>query len=261
MTKTQLTLPTYKALMLDVDGTIVPYDYDAVPSEKVKKAVRAAQDKITVCIATGRSYRSIENILKHFQMKDGFAIINNGAQVIDISNDKILYEKKLSSDDVEKITTILAKNNAPYYIDSHYGNSYPIPDAPPSKTEALKLFTEEIFDLETVEKIVKELSDLSSHVIQKTHHKHKGKFGLLISHAQATKLHGVVEVAKILGINTHEIIGVGDGYNDFPLLMACGLRVAMGNAVEELKEIADYVAPSVDDDGVADVIEKYVLSI
>ena len=44
-----------------------------------------------------------------------------------------------------------------------------------------------------------------------------------------------------------------------PLLMACGLKVAMGNGVPELKEIADYVAPSVDEDGISDVIEKFVL--
>lgn len=41
--------------------------------------------------------------------------------------------------------------------------------------------------------------------------------------------------------------------------MACGLKVAMGNAVQDLKEIADYIAPSVDEDGIADVIEKFVL--
>jgi hydroxymethylpyrimidine pyrophosphatase-like HAD family hydrolase len=55
------------------------------------------------------------------------------------------------------------------------------------------------------------------------------------------------------------MIGVGDGYNDFPLLEACGLKVAMGNALEDLKGIADYIAPSVDEDGVANVIEKFIL--
>ena len=65
--------------------------------------------------------------------------------------------------------------------------------------------------------------------------------------------------ATFVRIEQYEIIGVGDGYNDFPLLMACGLKVAMGNATEDLKEIADYIAPTVDEDGVADVIEKFVL--
>ena len=67
-------------------------------------------------------------------------------------------------------------------------------------------------------------------------------------------------VANLLKIKTTEIIGVGDGYNDFPMLLACGLKVAMDNANDDLKAIADYIAPSVDDDGVADVIEKYILN-
>lgn len=45
----------------------------------------------------------------------------------------------------------------------------------------------------------------------------------------------------------------------FLFLMACGLKVAMGNAVSELKTIADYIAPTIDEDGVADVIEKFIL--
>ena len=52
---------------------------------------------------------------------------------------------------------------------------------------------------------------------------------------------------------------MGDGYNDFPLLMASGLKIAMGNAVPELKEIADFVAPTVEEDGVAVIIEKFIL--
>ena len=75
----------------------------------------------------------------------------------------------------------------------------------------------------------------------------------------ATKQHGILEVAKIMGISTHEIIGIGDASNDIPLLMACGLKVAIGNATEDVKAIADYIAPTVEEDGVADVIEKFIL--
>lgn len=64
-------------------------------------------------------------------------------------------------------------------------------------------------------------------------------------------------MARILGTQTTEIVGVGDSYNGIPLLQGCGLKIAMGNAVEELKVEADYIAPSVDNDGLVDVIEKY----
>ncbi len=87
----------------------------------------------------------------------------------------------------------------------------------------------------------------------------KRYMSLDITSSEASKQHGILEVARILSISTEEIIGVGDGYNDFPLLMACGLKIAMGNAVPELKAIADFIAPSVEEDGVATVIEKFVL--
>ena len=62
-----------------------------------------------------------------------------------------------------------------------------------------------------------------------------------------------------LGLDTACLIGAGDSYNDLPLLESCGLRIVMGNAPDELKEIADYVAPSVDEDGLAVAIEEFIL--
>lgn len=64
----------------------------------------------------------------------------------------------------------------------------------------------------------------------------------------------------MIDIKKDEIIGVGDGYNDLALFEAVGLKVAMGNGVEELKAKADYITKHVDKDGLADVIEKFVLS-
>ena len=55
------------------------------------------------------------------------------------------------------------------------------------------------------------------------------------------------------------MIAIGDGPNDFPMLMAAGFKVAMGNASDDLKAIADYIAPTVEKDGVVDVIEKFIL--
>ncbi|MBX4181389.1 HAD hydrolase family protein, partial [Candidatus Parcubacteria bacterium] len=52
----------------------------------------------------------------------------------------------------------------------------------------------------------------------------------------------------------------GDARNDTPLLNVCGLRIAMGNADDKLKRIAHYIAPSVEDDGVAHVVEKFILN-
>ena len=63
-----------------------------------------------------------------------------------------------------------------------------------------------------------------------------------------------------MNIKTEETIGVGDGFNDIPFIQETGFKVAMGNAVDDLKAIADYIAPTVEEDGVAHVIEKFVLN-
>ena len=112
---------------------------------------------------------------------------------------------------------------------------------------------EEISQLETE---LTSIPTLSAHRILMTEN---NSVGLGVNHVLATKQHAIVNVAKLLDIDTSEIIGVGDGPNDFPLLIACGLKIAMGNAVPELKAIADFIAPSVEEDGVATVIEKFIL--
>lgn len=248
----------YKLLILDVDGTIVPYgNYlgQQLPSERVTKAIREAYKRVRVCFATGRPLYMMEPIFKHLKMS-GQAILNDGAQVIDIKTKKVYYERQMGKIDTEEACRILHKAHIPFYVhdngkDIRYSGSY-VPDKP------YNIFTLEGFSEAKVDKIIRSLSHISGLKINKTHY---GKdYSVLISHAEATKLHGIYEVATMLGVKKRQIIGVGDSGNDFPLLMASGTKVAMGNAIEDLKAVADYVAPSVDEDGVADVIEKFILS-
>lgn len=70
----------------------------------------------------------------------------------------------------------------------------------------------------------------------------------------------VRELAASLGVPLERVMGVGDGPNDAPLLEVSGLAVAMGNAEEPLKRIADVVVPTVHEDGLAVALETYVLS-
>jgi hydroxymethylpyrimidine pyrophosphatase-like HAD family hydrolase len=77
-----------------------------------------------------------------------------------------------------------------------------------------------------------------------------------ITSEKATKYLAVHRLAKLLEIRPQQIVGVGDGYNDYPLLTACGYKVAMSNAHKELKAIADYIAPSYKEDGIAVLINK-----
>lgn len=148
------------------------------------------------------------------------------------------------------------KYGSPFYIqDSEIGDQEWAEDYIPKKPFATFMGNLELEIANELEDKLSKIPNISVHKVEPW----GGKFGVVINHALATKQHGIFEVAKLLGIDSHEIIGVGDSYNDFPLLMACGFKVAMGNAVDDLKAIADYIAPSVEEDGIVDVINKFVL--
>lgn len=84
----------------------------------------------------------------------------------------------------------------------------------------------------------------------------KGFKDLHVTHHKATKEHAVEELLKRLKINKRDTIGIGDSNNDMPLFASVGYKVAMGNAVTELKESADKVIDSVKKDGLADYLES-----
>ena len=77
--------------------------------------------------------------------------------------------------------------------------------------------------------------------------------------AGAGKELGMRQIAGRLGIPMEEVIAVGDDVIDQGIVEEAGLGVAMGNADARLKAAADYVAPTNDEDGVADVVERFIL--
>lgn len=249
----------YKALMLDLDGTLIPYDYDALPSKKVISAVKEARKRVHISLVTGRALHTAIKIATLLDCKEGFLVINNGAQVFDIKAKSYVYSQPIAAEDMPHILRILQEEQIAFYIKDdtwdklrHYQEGQKI-------VNPYMIFTDDVLSDETAARITSLLHAVTNLTIHKTHHRHADKYALNISHINATKLHGIHVVQKQLGITQKETIGVGDSYNDFPLLMASGLKVAMGNAVSDLKAIADVIAPPVTEDGVAWVIEKYIL--
>jgi len=77
-------------------------------------------------------------------------------------------------------------------------------------------------------------------------------------HKEGTKGHALQFMAEHIGCTMEETIAIGDAWNDREMIQAAGLGIAMGNAVPQLKELADYITLSNNEDGVAHVIEKFV---
>ena len=80
-----------------------------------------------------------------------------------------------------------------------------------------------------------------------------------INPKDATKLNGIKTIAAHYGIDLSEIAAFGDDFNDIEMLTACGIGVAMDNAIAECKSAADFICGDCDDDGVAHWIENNLM--
>ena len=76
---------------------------------------------------------------------------------------------------------------------------------------------------------------------------------------EASKGNGLTTLAKHLGISMDETMAIGDQQNDMSMVEVAGFGVSMGNGIPELKQIADAVTTTQDEDGVGVAIDKYVL--
>lgn len=246
----------YKALICDIDGTLVVNDKEALPTPRIKNAVRDATKRVSVSIATGRPLQFTDKIFASLTL-NGPCILANGAMIYDPVKKETVREHPLSPADVVDILPLVEELGIEAFcrdVDSRYQVKKGIKPVRPLYIYFPPMAPELLAKIEDYASRDRDL------IVQKMITWGKEGTDYMMTKSTATKQHAVLEVAQILGIGTHEIIGVGDGYNDFPLLMACGLRVAMGNAVPDIKAIADYVAPTVYEDGVADVIEKFILN-
>lgn len=84
-------------------------------------------------------------------------------------------------------------------------------------------------------------------------------FNLEIMPENGGKAKAIRALSAMMGVSMDEVMAIGDGSNDLGMIEAAGVSVAMGNAVEVLKKAAKYIAPDVEEDGAAIMIEKYAL--
>jgi len=81
----------------------------------------------------------------------------------------------------------------------------------------------------------------------------------MIMNKKASKLNGIKSIAETYGISLKNVVAFGDDYNDIEMLQSCGIGVSVGNAIKEVKEIADYICENSDEDGIGKWLETHVV--
>lgn len=241
-----------KAIIFDLDGTAIPNRIDGTPSKRVIDAVKKAQQKgIKVSIATGRPLAKVRGIIQALGIESP-CIIAAGTQIIDPVTEETLWKQELSLDQVKQIIEI-AK---PYSFDVWTSDGS---DPSPAKERQVK--QEQVMFLLGVPKedtadIMSKLKKIPQLIAHEVNSWTQGHYDIHLTHVKATKKHALEELLKIEKIDKEHIMAAGDGNNDLPLFEMAAYKVAMGNAMQGLKDKADYITDSVENDGLAKAIEE-----
>lgn len=269
-----------KLIALDLDGTLL--DSQKNLSHKNETVLKACINQgIWIVPCTGRIWGGTPSFIRTFP-GIRYAITTNGAIVEDLLEHRVLDERKLSCDLALDILTLAKSFHTMYdayvggkafgerrFVDvmTEYGVDPLLQTMVRSTREFVPDVLARIEQLgEPVEKINYFFGDMAERARAREALMKRGDVivtssftnNLEINAIGATKGEGILRLAKHLGIEPEETMGIGDGGNDVTMIQMTGIGVAMGNAEEGLKELADYVTDTNDEDGVALAIEKLV---
>lgn len=246
--------PLPKLLALDIDGTLVREHTNAI-SPIVKVALRKAQDVVTLVLVSARAWKDQKIILDDLQLSPTYHVVENGTKVINPAG-KIEYTKYIPFQEIEVIRDLTQKlcESTGLCIDGKW-----LLDA---SSDDMVTTLSLIAEREKAERIPFLLAQLSEkYSVTVGNHWSEPAWGVvLISHKDASKGGGLHYIQEKLQILPEETIAVGDGASDVPMMQYAGIKVAMGNAEQKMKDIATYIAPSVLEDGVADVVGRFILT-
>lgn len=270
-----------KMIGLDMDGTLLTTEKRL--TEYTRRVLeKALSQGIEVVLSTGRSLTGIpEEILSIPGMK--YAVTINGARIIDLRNDEVLYESMLPLETALQILDVIGGYDAiqEAFIDSvcysdrarleHASDYFLSPGAVRYVLQSRK-------PVENVRDVVFQKGvpvDKVNGVFRDVRDKESAYYELLkISGVEIVSSFGtnweinaegtdkgkaMLYLGKLLGISRDEIMACGDSMNDLAMLKAVGFGVAMANADLKVKKEADYITASNDEDGVAKAIERFVL--
>ena len=244
----------YKAVIFDIDGTAVANAQYAKPSKRLVDVVQKAKRTAHICAATGRIWSTARWVIEPLQLIAP-SVISAGAEIIDPVSQKILWKKYMSKQQVMDIVRIVKKYPYEIFCASQL-DGFPNITEWRGKEESV-VYISNIPNEKTIE-IRRKLSIITDIVVHQGPGYVDGTINFNITQKDATKLHALHELIRMLDLQKKEIIGVGDGDNDLPLFDSVGLKIAVGNATEKLKAAADEIVADADKDGLAQVIQKYI---
>jgi|GEM_PF-5597886 len=253
---------SFAGLLCDFDGTI-HFKQLRVAAE-VTDAIQQLPHPFGIC--TGRQFQFIQGYIDAHQIK-GVHVVCGGAQLIG-SDGTVYQERLIPAETMQAITEFVEQCGGYLLIKQTYAtfanevartSNGKHRDIPMQPLDAITDWASPSFYVSGLAddhwQALAARDDITLHK-QRFRSGKPGYFADGVA-SQVSKATGVGWWCCHNNIDPASVIGIGDGENDIGLFEAVGLKLAMGNAVPELKAIADEVIPSLDENGVAWAIDRY----
>lgn len=267
----------YKIIALDMDGTLL--NGEKKITDRTKAALNAAREKgVKVVLSSGRPVEGIERYLEELELIDDneFVLSYNGCLVQKIKSKDIICERGLKGSDLHYAYAISKELGVNIHAFSPERglitpkvSKYTEVEATINGIDINICDFDEVGADEDIIKIMyidepeildKALEKLPKEVSEKYYIAKSTPFFFEIINKDGNKGVGLKALADYLNVSREEVIAVGDAGNDHSMIEYAGLGVAMGNATEDTKELADYITATNEEDGVAKVVEKFILN-
>ena len=275
-----------KVIAMDVDGTLT--NGKKVITPKTKEALLKAEEAGAILIlASGRPTSGLRDLAKELEMDKhhGLLVSYNGSQVIDCQTNEILFNQALSVEEGKAVLKHMKKfdrvrpmiDKGEYmYVNNVYDNWITWKGKPfdviqyESRGGKFKLCEKD--DLaEFVDFELNKILTTSDPEYLQEHYQEMmepfkdslscmftGDFYFEFTAQGIDKTKALDTVLRPLGYTPEDMIAFGDGHNDASMVAYAGLGIAMANAVQDLKDIADDITLSNDEDGIAEALYKYI---
>lgn len=270
-----------KLICIDMDGTLLMDQHNI--STEDKEAIKYAVNKgIHVAITTGRVY----NCAKLYSDLIGLTtpiIASNGAFIGDSNGDEI-YNNPLNIEDAKQFLEIAKKYNLFSYLTANFGivsleelpetNIYKVLNKTLRKEEQIKLEVlnniydiYKLYDGQILKGVCLEKNDTNKLLIAKKELQEKCPNLEIVSSWHdnfeimkkgSSKGEAVEYLTKYLNLDKNEVMCIGDSENDLSMIKFAGIGVAMGNAIDKVKEAASFITDSNTNSGVAKAIKKFI---
>ena len=268
----------YKLIALDIDGTLL--NDDKVITAKTKQVlIHAQKNGMRLALASGRPSAGLVNLAQQLQLDkhNGLLLSYNGGKVIEATTGKVLYEKSIPNQLAVKLIRKLERYDVVPFVDDEQNmyvtdaNGFQVQYETTSNNLLPYVVSSVADELERrAFSPVKVLIAAPPEYLQPRIAELKEGFNddleFILStpfYLEATmnginKAFSLRQSYETLGICSDEIIAFGDAQNDYEMLKSVGLGIAMGNACNELKAIANDITLSNNEDGIAFALEKHI---